>query len=203
MLDSFFRPLIDPPLKYAARAFENAPFSANQVTLAGFGIGMLACLAVMLGFYAIALGLLLVNRLFDGLDGAVARLKGETSDFGGYLDILLDFVIYGGFPFFAAMGMMTDSAFLAAAFVLFAMICCGVSFLAYAIIAEKREHKTEAQGKKSFFFSHGLMEGSETIMFLCLICLIPDYFEPLCFTFGILCLITAFLRVRMAAVEFE
>jgi phosphatidylglycerophosphate synthase len=132
------------------------------------------------------------------LDGAVARVKGQSSDLGGYLDILLDFLIYAGFPLAMALGIGTIESISAASFLLFSFIGSGVSFLAYAIIAAKRGQETDQQGKKSFFYSNGLMEGTETIIFLCLLCLLPQYFVILCCVFGTLCLITTAMRIHMA-----
>ena len=40
---------------------------------------------------------LCLNRLCDGLDGAMARLVGET-DLGAFYDIVLDFLFYSLFP---------------------------------------------------------------------------------------------------------
>jgi phosphatidylglycerophosphate synthase len=70
---------------------------ADQITVAGLVIGLLAAGAAALGLYALALVGLVLNRLADGLDGAVARLT-EPTDRGAYLDIALDFVFYAAFP---------------------------------------------------------------------------------------------------------
>jgi len=198
MLDSYIRPLIDPPLHKIAAFFKNGPLHANIVTITGFFFGVMACIAAANHLYFAALFLLIFNRLCDGLDGAVARIRNESSDFGGYLDITLDFFIYAGFPFSFAMGLGTIEAMQAGAFVLFSIITTGVSFLAYAIIAAKRNMETSHQGKKSFYFSNGLMEGTETIIFLCLLCLLPQYFVILCCVFGGLCLLTTAMRIHMA-----
>ena len=39
-----------------------------------------------------------LNRIVDGLDGAYAWKTGQTSDFGGYLDIIVDFSVYQLIP---------------------------------------------------------------------------------------------------------
>ncbi|MBU0800018.1 MAG: CDP-alcohol phosphatidyltransferase family protein, partial [Alphaproteobacteria bacterium] len=97
MLDQTFRRLIDPPLNMIAAAL--APhISANMLTLIGFILALLCFGALAAGAYMGALALLLCNRLLDGLDGPVARhsARGAT-DFGGYIDIVTDFIFYGGF----------------------------------------------------------------------------------------------------------
>jgi phosphatidylglycerophosphate synthase len=203
LLDSYLRKYIDPPLKKIAAFSRNLPITPNHVTLGGFLIGAVACFLAMLQLYWWALLCLVLNRLFDGLDGAVARIKNQNSDFGGYLDITLDFFIYGGFPLCIAIGLGTSDAAYAAAFLLFCIITTGTSFLAYAIIAAKNNMETEHQGKKSFYFSNGLMEGTETILFMCLMCILPQYFVTLCIIFGVLCLITTAMRIYMASQVFK
>jgi hypothetical protein len=102
-----------------------------------------------------------------------------------------------------AFSINTLESYQAVAFTLFTIVTTGVSFLAYAIIAAKKNLETTQQGKKSFFFSNGLMEGTETIIFLCLLCIFPHYFVEACFVFGTLCLMTTALRIRMAYYHFK
>ena len=91
MLDSTIRPLIDPPLDALGALMARLGLSANSITVLGFLIGAGACAAIVAGSFWVALGLVVANRLADGLDGAVARRTGST-DVGGYLDIVLDMI---------------------------------------------------------------------------------------------------------------
>ena len=203
MLDSILRPIIDPPLNKFAKIISDLPITPNMLTFLGFLMGVAACLFIYFQQPLLALIFLILNRLSDGLDGPFARVKQQSSDFGGYLDIVLDFMIYAGFPFAAAIGIGTIQSLTAGAFVLFSIIGTGVSFLAYAIICAKRGMETSHQGKKTFYFSNGLMEGTETIIFLILLCLLPSHFATICFIFGTLCCITTLQRIRMAAKVFQ
>ncbi len=203
MLDGIIRPLIDPPLNTIASFARQTPLTGNMVTIIGFLFGVCACMSATESLYIYALILLIFNRLCDGLDGAVARARNESSDFGGYLDIMFDFIIYAGFPLSMAFSIHTLESYQAVAFTLFAIVTTGVSFLAYAIIAAKKNLETTQQGKKSFFFSNGLMEGTETIIFLCFSCIFPIYFIEACLVFGTLCLMTTALRIRMAYYDFK
>lgn len=199
MFDSTLRKIIDPPLNVMARFIAKTPVTGNMVTWIGFLFGLMACGAAALQYGYIAFGFLMINRICDGLDGAVSRARGEASDFGGYLDITLDFLIYAGIPFFAALGLMDHGAMVAACFVIYSFIGTGISFLAYAIVAAKHAMDDGAhQGKKSFYFANGFMEGAETVVFMSLIFLFPDYFEILCYVFGTLCWITTAARIHMA-----
>ena len=125
----------------------------------------------------------LVNRLADGLDGAVAR-QTRLTDLGGFLDIVLDFIVYAGMVFAFALADPAANA-LAAAFLLFAFMGTGSSFLAFAIMAAKRGITTDLRGRKSLYYLGGLAEGTETILFLALACLLPDRFVPLALGFAV------------------
>ena len=102
MLDARLRRLIDPPLDRVSAPLAAHGLSANAATVAGFLIGLGAALAIAGRAYLLGLGLLLLNRLLDGLDGALARRQGLT-DLGGFLDIVLDFLIYAAVPFAFAL----------------------------------------------------------------------------------------------------
>jgi len=199
MLDRLVRPLIDPPLHALARATLGWGWSANAVTLLGFAIGMLGVPLVAFGQYRWALAPLLISRVFDGLDGAIARLRGPT-DFGGYLDIVSDFIFYAAFVFAFALADPANGVW--ASLLLVAFMGTGTSFLAWAILAAKKGLSSEAQGKKSFFYSAGLVEGSETILFLSLCCLLPGYFRELAIVFTVLCAVTVLGRIASARATF-
>jgi phosphatidylglycerophosphate synthase len=196
MLDSRIRPLIDPPLNAAARQLAKTGMSPNALTFTGFCFGLCAFAALAVQAYPAAALLVAVNRIFDGLDGAVARAENRVSDLGGFLDIVTDFIFYAGIVFFFAVGQPETA--LAAAFLIFSFIGSGVSFLGYAVIAAKRGITTEKQGRKSFFYIGGLMEGTETVIALLLICLLPQYFTAIAILFGTACWLTALGRVLQA-----
>ncbi|WP_088256014.1 CDP-alcohol phosphatidyltransferase family protein [Fimbriiglobus ruber] len=200
MFDARARRFIDPPLNWFGGLLARLGLSANAVTVGGFLIGVAGCVALAYAEYTLALVLILLNRVADGLDGAVARRMGLT-DFGGYLDIVLDTLFYSGVPFAFAIGQ--PAFVLPAAFLIYSFVGTGGSFLAYATIAAKRNLTTQARGRKSFYYHAGLMEGTETIAFFVLFCLFPDHFPILAWTFGGLCWITTALRIMGAAAEFR
>jgi len=146
MFDSRLRPLVDPISNHLGRWLVRFGISANMVTVSGGVIGLLAFHALCLGFYQLALAMILLNRIFDGLDGAVARQNGIT-DLGGYLDIVLDFIFYALIPLGFAIGDPNNA--LAAAVLITSFVGTGSSFLAFAIMAERRGISTDIRGKKS------------------------------------------------------
>lgn len=197
MLDSRLRPLIDPPLNRLGFWLARQGVQADWVTALGLVMGLGAALAVLGGAWLLALALVLASRLADGLDGAVARAS-QISDFGGFFDIFADFIFYAAFPLaFVLADPALNGA--AGAFLLAAFYVNAASFLGFAILAEKAQMHTDAQGRKSIYFSNGLLEGAETIAFFVALCLFPAAFSLLATVFGALCLLTAALRMVAAA----
>ena len=72
--------------------------------------------------------------------------RGST-DLGGFLDIVLDFIVYAGMVFAFAVADPGANA-LAAAFLLFAFMGTGSSFLAFAMMAAKRRLSTDLRGRE-------------------------------------------------------
>lgn len=193
MFDTFFIKNLKRPLHSSALAIDKCGVKANWITVLGFVVGMIAVPALYFEQTGLALLLIIMNRLMDGLDGAVARVQGPT-DLGGYLDITLDFIFYSAIVFgFALMNPLENA--LAASFVIFSFMGTGSSFLAFATMAEKRSIERLDYGRKSLYFLGGLAEGSETIAFLVLICVFPEYFVWLAYGFGAICWVTTATRI--------
>ncbi|MEN8443943.1 MAG: CDP-alcohol phosphatidyltransferase family protein [Cyanobacteria bacterium J06555_13] len=71
----------------------------NQITLVGFGFGLLAAISLYLmsfhwGWVVVVVVALVCNTFADSLDGAVARGRSLTSDRGFFLDHLLDQITF-------------------------------------------------------------------------------------------------------------
>ena len=170
--------------------------SANTITLAGFAIGVMVVPLLWLKLYSAALAVILVNRFFDGIDGAVARKNG-TTNLGGYLDITCDFIFYSVVIMGFALADPENNG-LAAAFLIFSFIGTGSSFLAFAAAAEKQGISSDAHGIKVFYYLGGLTEGTETILFFVIICMYPESFPLLAVVFGSICWITVLGRFGSA-----
>jgi len=199
MFDATLRRIIDPPLDRIGRRLAGAGVSASGVTVVGFAIGLLAIPCLAAEWYGLALVAILVNRLADGLDGAVARHTTLT-DFGGYLDIVCDFIFYAGVAFGFALARPENAV--PAAFLILSFVGTGTSFLAYAIMAAKRGLASEARGRKSLYYLGGLTEGTETIAVFVAFCLFPGAFAALAYVFGALCWLTTAARVVSARRSF-
>lgn len=197
MLDNTLRPKIDPLLERLARQIARGGIAANQLTWTGLAIGIAAAGAIAVQWYWLGLVLALLSRLCDGLDGPVARLTGKT-DYGGYLDIVLDFAFYGVIPVGFVLADPAANAVAGAVLVL-SFYVNGASFLAYAIMAERQDLESESHGDKSIFFTTGLAEATETIGMFVLMCLLPGWFPALAWLFAAICFYTAVSRIVLAS----
>jgi phosphatidylglycerophosphate synthase len=200
MFDAQLRPLIDRLLNPIGRGLVALGMTANQVTMIGAAFGLIAAGCVAAGLFYPALWFVIANRVIDGLDGAVARAS-RSSDFGGYLDIVSDFIFYSAIPM--AFAVARPETALAAAFLIFSFIGTATSFLGFAILAEKHQVTTQIRGKKAFYYLGGLTEGTETILLFLAMLVWPDYFSLMAIVFGILCWVTTGTRISAAYRQFN
>ena len=194
MLDRQTAALIRPAADAFARVFVRAGIGADTLTFAAFASGWLAAAAIALQRPLSGAALILVSRLLDGLDGAVAR-QTRSTDRGGFLDISLDFLFYPAIPLAFAIADPGRNA-LAAAVLLAAFVGTGTSFLAFAVFAAKRGLTSLDYPDKSFHFVGGLTEATETLAFFIAMCLWPARFPLLAGVFATMCAITIATRVH-------
>ncbi|MAR73610.1 MULTISPECIES: CDP-alcohol phosphatidyltransferase family protein [unclassified Halomonas] len=194
MLDRWTMPRTQAPLAPLVKMLERCKVTPDQVTLVGFLIGLLALPLLAVQAYGWALAAILLNRLADGLDGALARRRGTPSDAGGFLDIGLDFVFYAAVVLGFALADSERNA-LPAALLLFAFIGTGTSFLAFAIMAARHDLERPRFQRKAFYYLHGLTEGTETVLALVAFCLWPAHFPVLAGLFAAACLLTTATRL--------
>jgi phosphatidylglycerophosphate synthase len=192
MIDAALLPMQRAVLAGPAQALAARGVGADQVTLVGFALGLLALPALWAGLWPLALLLILLNRLADGLDGAIARIVGPT-DRGAFLDIALDFLFYALVPLGFALADPARNA-LPAAVLIAAFVGTGSSFLAFASIAAKRGLQAGAYPAKGIYYLGGLTEGAETIAVFVAMCLWPAVFPVLALLFAAACLLTTLSR---------
>jgi len=200
MMDGTGRKIIQPSLDRIGIRLAARGVKADHVTIFACLVGLAAAGLIAVGYMIVALMLIIISRICDGLDGSVARASRKT-DFGGYLDITLDFVFYGAVPLAFVIYDPAANA-LAGAALIFSFYVNGASFLAYAIVAEKRGFSTTARGVKSIYFTTGLAEASETYIVFGVFCLWPAWFAPVAWVFAAICLYTALSRIIQAKAEF-
>lgn len=195
MLDKFITPVIKPLLTPIVVRLHQRGISADQVTFAGFLIGLLAVPLLAFECWYSALLAIALNRILDGLDGALARHANHSSSAGGFLDITLDFLFYAAIPLGFIIADPEHNA-LAGALLLAAFIGTGTSFLAFAIAAEKFKLEKTQFKYKSFYYLNGLTEGTETIALFIAFCIWPQHFALLASVFAMACGVTIFTRIH-------
>src|SRR6185503_17069035 len=91
MLDGRYGPVLNRMWERPARLLASTGFSPNAVTLAGLVLVLAGAAAYPVHRDSLVFAVWLAFALaFDGLDGAVARLTGRMTKFGGYLDAVID-----------------------------------------------------------------------------------------------------------------
>jgi len=191
MLDEELRKGAKPLYKMLARALAERGVTGDALTGASLSIGALCLAAIAFGLNTVALILWLLNRLLDGLDGEVARLRGESSELGAFIDIVADFFVYGGF--LVALAIQHPDARLALVVLFFAYYLNGTVFLALSSTLErlKRERLTE----RGLHFRRSLAEGFETIVAGTLFLLLPGHVSIIAWVFAAMVFVSAAQRL--------
>ncbi len=170
----------------------------NMVTLVALVVGLLSAAAVVAGLHWLGLLLWVVNRVLDGLDGTLARLQNKQSLFGGYLDLLLDYVIYLAVPI--SFVIAAPSTFNLWALVLL-LSSFYVNTMSWAGLSALLEQKRLADPDRltSIEMPSGLIEGAETILFYSLLFILPNHVAILFSVMAVLVFVTVGQRLWWAA----
>ena len=195
MLDRYVNELFFPTLSLICKKLRHFGIRANWITFLGLIFAFSVLLALSFGYFYLGMFFVFMNRICDGLDGCLARLEGPSS-FGGFIDIVFDFVFYSFVPL--GFAIYSENNYFASVVLLSSFYVNGGTFLALASIV-KKNCKNINFGKKGIYYSAGLIEGTETFVFFSLFCLFPNYFSLLAYIFACLTLITAIIRIKLAA----
>ncbi|KPV93037.1 MULTISPECIES: CDP-alcohol phosphatidyltransferase family protein [unclassified Pseudoalteromonas] len=195
MLDKYITPVIKPLLTPVVALMHKRGITPDQLTVAGFLIGLLAVPLIAYEMWYAALTAIALNRILDGLDGALARHANLSSSAGGFLDITLDFLFYAAIPLGFILANPEQNA-IAGSILLATFIGTGSSFLAFAIAAEKFKLEKPQFKYKSFYYLNGLTEGTETIALFIAFCIWPQHFALMASIFATACAITIFTRIH-------
>lgn len=190
MLDQLARKICHKPLNIMALGLQKLHVSPNILTLLGLGIGLMVLPILSARRYDLAVVLILINRLIDGLDGPLARRLGP-SDYGAYLDIVCDMIFYAAIVLGMALAQPENALW--SAVLLFSFMGTSASFLAFAILAEK--HQLKDPEKRGLYYLEGLAEGTESILFFIAFMLFPWLYKGLALAFSLLCWLTIMVRL--------
>ncbi len=181
------------------RVAPHTPTRLSPVAISGLalGLGIGAAAAAATGLTALAVGLWLANRFVDGLDGAVARLRSQATDRGGYVDIVGDTIVYALIPLGVAVGADDRATWIATAFVLGAFYVNSITWAYLAALLERRSAGAQANGEvTSVTMPVGLVEGAETIVWFTLLLAVPSLALWWMGTMAAVTFAGALLRVR-------
>ncbi len=192
MIDAQLNKIIQPILKPLALNLIKFNIKANYITFIGFLFGICCAFFITQEMFVAAIFFLFLNRLFDGLDGVMARISGPT-DLGAFYDIICDFIFYFLFPLAFIILDINNSYHIS--FLILSFVATQSTFLTSAWIIEKNKIDILKTQKKSFFYSGGITEGFETIMCFALMLIFYDLINYISYIFGILCWITFIMRI--------
>lgn len=195
MFDSQVRRLKDKLYLPVAKRLSNAP--PATITILALIAGLICAYLAAIGSVILSLVLWLLSRMLDGFDGLVARLHGKQSDFGGYFDIVLDFVIYAAVPIGLVLSKPTSQNYLALAIMLSSFYVNTASWMYLAAILEKRAMR-EANTQTTITVPSGLIGGTETIIMYCVFLLFPNWIFILFNIFSTLVFVTVIQRLIWA-----
>lgn len=195
MFDSYLRRFKDQAGTPLARHMSRV--SPMAISVSALVVGLLATYAAFKGQYLFAFGLWILNRILDGLDGLIARLHNRQSDFGGYVDILTDYIVYAALPIGLVAGSPSSEHYLALIFMLAVFYVNSASWMYLAAILEKRAtHDPETQ--TTIVMPAGVIGGFETIVAYGIFLFFPVYTTVLFSIFAILVFITILQRLIWA-----
>lgn len=197
MLDHYLRGAKDAFLNPLTRLFGS--IHPTIITLASLVVGLAGAYFLTQQQYAWGLIGWGLNRILDGLDGTVARMFRKQSDLGGYLDILVDFVIYALIPVALVVGRPSTAGYLSLTFLLVSFYINSASWMYLSAILEKRARGAANQGElTSVTMPRGLIGGAETVIFYSLFILLPQHLVTLFGLMGGLVLLTVGQRLVWA-----
>lgn len=178
--------------------------SPSVITALALAAGLLAAWFAFTQSYFAAFGFWILNRVLDGLDGLMARMHDKQSDFGGYVDILTDFVVYAALPIGLVAGSPSNERYLALTFLLAVFYVNTASWMYLAAILEKRAaHDADpsinsGQAQTTIVMPAGIIGGFETIIAYGIFLLFPTYITILFSIFALLVFITIIQRLIWA-----
>ena len=193
MIDNYLVKLLNPLFHILGSVFLKFKLNANIVSLLGLFFSFVSFFLIINFNFISALFFFILGRIMDGVDGNLANRMGGT-DFGGFLDIVFDFISYSLIPL-AFILILNSNAFYGS-ILLASFFGTGSTFLALAIF--ERKNLLLDSHNKSFFQVGGLIGGGITIFFLSLMMIFPNSFNLISIIFSILCIIGTIERIYYA-----
>lgn len=185
MIDTKLRKSVQPIFDTMAKRFVKLNITPNTITGLAFIIGIASAIFIGLNFMMLALICLWFSGLFDVLDGTVARINGQSTPVGAYMDLILDrmveaAVILGFYHAFPEHTLMYLLFFVAVLFNFTTFIVAGALF--------------KNDGKKSMYYDVGIAERTETFIVFSLMMLLTSYIYWILLAFNAIVFLTGIIR---------
>ena len=174
MFDQYFRQILPSLVKPLVVLCQKYQLKPNHLTLIGLLGAMLAACLIWLEHNYWALAIWWLSRLFDGLDGIVARETKQQTEFGGYLDILCDMAAYS--LMIVAFALQKTTFLLYWLLILLGYVLCITTTLALSSLLEKKKHAL-GNNNRSLQMTAGLAEATETNLAYTLFILFPAFLQ--------------------------
>jgi len=157
---------------------------------------------VLKNLYLAALIFWILNRLFDGLDGAIARIHQRQTDLGGYIDILSDFIIYAAIPISLVVSAPTIERYFCLTLMISTFYVNAASWMYLSAILEKQKQGSKTSREDTaVIMPTGLVGGTETILMYSLFFMMPERIAVLFSIMSILVGLTICQRLIWATVK--
>ncbi|CAM3784417.1 CDP-alcohol phosphatidyltransferase family protein [Alkalicoccus chagannorensis] len=188
MIDTKARRYVQPVIETTAGGALRLGLTPNQVTVAGFLVGIGAAVSVYAGVYWLGLVLLWVSGFVDAVDGTMAR-QTKSSKFGTVLDISFDRLVEFGIIF--ALALRFPDVMWALLLLTGTILYTFSIFISVGAVADE-------EAEKSFYYQPALAERTEGFILLSLMILFTDYLLYMALLFIAVQLITAVQRLYLA-----
>jgi phosphatidylglycerophosphate synthase len=199
VIDQKLREAKDRAIDPVVRGLVALRVGAGWFTAAGLITSLAAGALAWRGLTWWALAAFLAGRVFDSVDGAVARRAGTASDLGGYLDQLADTVGYALVPLGLAAGIGTTEVWAGCAVLVASFYVNIVSWAYLSALAEKRGAGVAVQGTStSIVMPTGLVEGAETVVLYIAMLAFPGWLPGWFWLMAALVAVTVAQRVTWA-----
>jgi len=185
MIDTKLRKNVQPAFDLIAKGFIKANLTPNMITGSAFLVGIMSAVLIGFGYMIPAFVMLWLSGLLDVLDGTVARLTGNSSPIGAYMDLILDrmveaAVILGFYHAFPEHALMYLLFFVAVLFNFTTFLVAGSLF--------------KNDGNKSMHYDVGIAERTETFITFSLMMLFTPALYWILFVFNGIVFMTGLIR---------
>ncbi|KAI4114581.1 MAG: hypothetical protein LQ338_007983 [Usnochroma carphineum] len=175
-----------------------------RLTAAAFLAGLMSVYFAAYSYTSMSLVFWFLNRVFDCLDGSLARHRGTASDLGGFMDLLSDFIIYSLLPIAVALrDSASDKHWLSVAILEATFFINNFVLFYIAAVAEKQNAAAGADGKArarakeltSVSMKPALIEGAESAAFFTAMLAFPQHIELLSWMMAFLIIVGTSQRI--------